>query len=229
MTQAAGLQSQKKKVELQLLHTHRSPPERSSTDVRHLCRREGGLAQTPRCIIKSVCLVISERGRWTLDSARCQQTHTHTRSQIKCLFPALLSLLGRAVRSAVVVRPSGPEWPVVMAAVQLGYSTESEPLSDTTMWAARHNTDALTGGTAGMLPLCLLAMGREGGMDWWKGRNTRIRREETTTWCNQITTQKNKRCSTPWNSAMNKALFKLPEKPSADLKHCSERTDRTFS
>lgn len=43
--------------------------------------------------------------------------------------------------------------------------------------------------TAGMLPLCLLAMGREGGMDWRKGRDTRIR-EETTTWCNQITTKK---------------------------------------
>ena len=50
---------------------------------------------------------------------------------------------------------SRPFWPRVtlgfVAGVQLGYSTVSEALCETTMWAARHNTAALTGGTAGML------------------------------------------------------------------------------
>lgn len=64
---------------------------------------------------------------------------------------------------------------LAMAAVQLGYSTESEALSDTTMWAARHNTDALTGGTAGMLFLCLLATGMEG---WMNGRSDGEHAEE---------------------------------------------------
>lgn len=59
-----------------------------------------------------------------------------------------------------------------MAAVQLGYSTESEALSDTTMWAARLNTDALTGGTAGMLLLCLLARGMEEWMNRLTDRKT---------------------------------------------------------
>lgn len=50
---------------------------------------------------------------------------------------------------------------LAMAAVQLGYFTDREALSDTTMGAACHNTDALTGGTAGMLLLCLQARGMD--------------------------------------------------------------------
>lgn len=68
---------------------------------------------------------------------------------------------------------------LVMAAVQLGYSTDREALSDTTMGAACHNTDALTGGTAGMLLPCLQATGMEGWMngrtDWEKDRSIKRR------------------------------------------------------
>lgn len=50
---------------------------------------------------------------------------------------------------------------LAMAAVQLSYFTDREALSDTTMGAACHNTDALTGGTAGMLLPCLQARGMD--------------------------------------------------------------------
>lgn len=50
---------------------------------------------------------------------------------------------------------------LAMAAVQLGYFTDREALSDTTMGAACHNTDALTGGTAGMLLPCFQARGMD--------------------------------------------------------------------
>lgn len=49
-----------------------------------------------------------------------------------------------------------------VATIQLGYSTDREALSSMTMGAACHNTDALTGGTAGMPQPCLQAAGMEG-------------------------------------------------------------------
>lgn len=49
-----------------------------------------------------------------------------------------------------------------VATIQLGYSTDREALSSMTMGAACHNTDALTGGTAGMPQPCLQAVGMEG-------------------------------------------------------------------
>lgn len=97
MTQAAVLQSQKKKVELQQLHGHRSPPERSSTNVRHLCRRRGGLGLNSS-LYNKICLS-GNKCAWPVNFGFCSlPANTHTRSQIKCLFPALLSLLGRAVQ-----------------------------------------------------------------------------------------------------------------------------------
>lgn len=48
-----------------------------------------------------------------------------------------------------------------VATIQLGYSTDREALSSMTMGAACHNTDALTGGTAGMPQPCLQAAGME--------------------------------------------------------------------
>lgn len=98
-------------------------------------------------------------------------THTHTQS----LFPALLSWLGSGCQVCCFGAAQRPRMTLPMAAVQLGYSTESEALSDTTMRAARHNTDALTGGTAGMLLLCLLATGMEGWMNKRTDRKRGVR------------------------------------------------------
>lgn len=63
-----------------------------------------------------------------------------------------------------------PWMTLTMAAVQLGYSTESEALSDTTMWAARHTIQMLwQGALLECRCLCLLATGMEGRTDTdWK-------------------------------------------------------------
>lgn len=68
-----------------------------------------------------------------------------------------------------------PRLTLVMAAIQLGYSTDREVLSDKTMAAARHNTCALTEGIDGMLLPCLFATGMEG---WMKGQMERKDRGE---------------------------------------------------
>lgn len=120
-------------------------------------------------------------------------THTYTQSSL----PALLSWPGPSFQVGCFGAAQWPRMTLAMGAVQLGYSTESEALSDTTMRAARHNTDALTGGTAGMLLLCLLATGMEG----WRGRmngrtdgktgahsnGTRTKRGQDAIWSNQNT------------------------------------------
>lgn len=61
-----------------------------------------------------------------------------------------------------------------VATIQLGYSTDREALSSMTMGAACHNTDALTGGTAGMPQPCLQAAGMEG----WRVIERQERTEE---------------------------------------------------
>lgn len=71
------------------------------------------------------------------------------------MFPVLLPSpdLGCQVGCFGVARQ--PHMTVVVAAVQLGYSTDREALSDTTIAAARHNADALAEGTGGIPLQCL--------------------------------------------------------------------------
>lgn len=73
--------------------------------------------------------------------SRCQQTHTFVSRP--------------AVSSAVLVAARRPRTTPPVAAVQLGYSTDREALSDTTIASTRHNADALAEGTGGMPPPCL--------------------------------------------------------------------------
>lgn len=122
----------------------------------------GGLAQTTTAFKKKICLsgkLVSVAGELWIRFAASR----HTQS----LFPALLSWPGSGCQVGCFGAAKQPQMTLVMAAVQLGYSTDREALSDTTMGAACHNTDALTGGTAGMLLPCLQATGMEG---WMNGR-----------------------------------------------------------
>lgn len=70
-----------------------------------------------------------------------------------------------AVRSAVLVVARQPRMTPAVAAVQLGYSTDREALSDTTIAPTRHNADALAEGAAGMPLPRVEAAGTEGWSD----------------------------------------------------------------
>lgn len=61
----------------------------------------------------------------------------------------------QAVSSAVLVVARQPHMTLAVAAVQLGFSTDREALSDTTIASTCHNADALAEGTGGMPLPCL--------------------------------------------------------------------------
>lgn len=71
------------------------------------------------------------------------------------LFPVLLSSPDLGCQIGCFGVAQQPHVTLVVAAVQSGYSTDREALSDTTIAAARHNADALTEGTGGIPIPCL--------------------------------------------------------------------------
>lgn len=94
--------------------------------------------------------LLGNMSTWTLKFGVAANRHSS-------LFPVPLSSpgLGCQIGCFGVAWQPHMTLAVVVAAVQSGYSTDREALSDTTIAAARHNTDALTEGTGGMPLLCL--------------------------------------------------------------------------